>query len=62
MANAIASLVEDSQLKENYIIPKVNDPRILPVVTQTLKDAILRHIKKDSRSLTAINIFEILYI
>jgi malate dehydrogenase (oxaloacetate-decarboxylating) len=51
VANAIASLVEDSQLKENYIIPKVNDPRILPVVTQTLKDAILRHIKKDSSSL-----------
>ena len=51
VANAIAGLVEDSQLKENYIIPKVNDPRILPVVTQTLKDAILRHIKKDSSSL-----------
>ena len=37
---AIASLVEKIQLKEDYIIPKVNDPRILPVVTQTLKEAI----------------------
>jgi malate dehydrogenase (oxaloacetate-decarboxylating) len=38
---AIASLVEKIHLKEDYIIPKVNDPRILPVVTQTLKEAIM---------------------
>lgn len=37
---AIASLVERSHLSEDYIIPKVNDPRILPIVTRTLKDAI----------------------
>ncbi|MGH9975539.1 MAG: NAD(P)-dependent malic enzyme [Nitrososphaeraceae archaeon] len=37
---AIASLVERYHLKEDYIIPKVNDPRILPIVTKTLKDAI----------------------
>jgi malate dehydrogenase (oxaloacetate-decarboxylating) len=37
---AIASLVEKTHLKENYVIPKVNDPRILPTVTQTLKEAI----------------------
>ncbi|MGH9985385.1 MAG: NAD(P)-dependent malic enzyme, partial [Nitrososphaeraceae archaeon] len=37
---AIASLVERSHLNEDYIIPKVNDPRILPIVTRTLKDAI----------------------
>jgi malate dehydrogenase (oxaloacetate-decarboxylating) len=37
---AIASLVEITHLKEDYIIPKVNDPRILPIVTQTLKEAI----------------------
>jgi malate dehydrogenase (oxaloacetate-decarboxylating) len=36
---AIASLVEKTHLKENYIIPKVNDPRILPIVTDTLKKA-----------------------
>jgi malate dehydrogenase (oxaloacetate-decarboxylating) len=34
---AIASLVEGTHLKEEYIIPKVNDPRILPIVTKTLK-------------------------
>ena len=38
---AIASLIEKIHLKEDYIIPKVNDPRILPVVTQTLKEAIV---------------------
>jgi malate dehydrogenase (oxaloacetate-decarboxylating) len=37
---AIASLVEETQLNEEYVIPKVNDPRILPIVTQTLKKAI----------------------
>jgi malate dehydrogenase (oxaloacetate-decarboxylating) len=43
---AIASLVEGSHLKEDYIIPKINDPRILPIVTQTLKDAIKNHLSK----------------
>ena len=37
---AIASIVVKTQLKEDYIIPKVNDPRILPLVTETLKKAI----------------------
>jgi malate dehydrogenase (oxaloacetate-decarboxylating) len=37
---AIASLVEETHLKEDYVIPKVNDPRILPIVTETLKKAI----------------------
>jgi malate dehydrogenase (oxaloacetate-decarboxylating) len=37
---AIASLVEETHLKEDYVIPNVNDPRILPLVTQTLKEAI----------------------
>jgi malate dehydrogenase (oxaloacetate-decarboxylating) len=44
IADAIASLVEDTQLKEDYIIPNVNDPRILSIVTQTMKEAIKRHI------------------
>ena len=46
---AIASLVEGTHLKEEYIIPKVNDPRILPNVTQTLKDAIKSHMSKGVR-------------
>ena len=39
-AYAIASLVVKTHLKEDYIIPKVNDPRILPLVTEILKKAI----------------------
>ena len=43
---AIASLVENTHLKEDYIIPKVNDPRILPFVTDTLKKAIESTLKE----------------
>lgn len=39
---SIASLVKKSHLNEDYVIPKVNDPRILPIVTQNLKEAIKR--------------------
>jgi malate dehydrogenase (oxaloacetate-decarboxylating) len=48
---AIASLVGVTHLKEDYIIPKVNDPRILPIITQTLKDAIKTHMSKDSNDM-----------
>jgi len=43
---AIASLVDRSQLTEDYIIPKVNDPRILPTVTDTIKNAIKSHMRR----------------
>jgi malate dehydrogenase (oxaloacetate-decarboxylating) len=43
---AIASLVDRSQLTEDYIIPKVNDPRILPSVTDTIKEAIKSHMRR----------------
>ena len=43
---AIASLVDRSQLTEDYIIPKVNDPRILPHVTDTIKEAIKSHMRR----------------
>lgn len=39
---AIASLVERPHLKEDYIIPKINDPRILSTVVKTLKEAIIK--------------------
>jgi malate dehydrogenase (oxaloacetate-decarboxylating) len=42
---AIASLVERPHLNEEYIIPKVNDHRILPIVVRTLKEAIKSHIR-----------------
>ncbi len=40
VATAIASLVDDIHLKESYIIPQINDQRILPLVTHSLKEAI----------------------
>lgn len=40
VAYAIADLVEYQHLKYDYIIPQINDQRILPVVTQTLKNVI----------------------
>ena len=40
VAFAIANLVEGQHLKPDYIIPPINDPRILPVVTQTLRNVI----------------------
>jgi len=43
VANAIAELVADTHLKEDYIIPEFNDPRILPIVNQTLKKALQGH-------------------
>jgi malate dehydrogenase (oxaloacetate-decarboxylating) len=45
---AIASLVEKTHLKDDYIIPKVNDSRILPFVTDTLKKAIESTLKEDN--------------
>jgi malate dehydrogenase (oxaloacetate-decarboxylating) len=49
IANAIAGLIDDEQLKEDFIIPKVNDPRIQSIITQTLKGALVKHIGKGAR-------------
>jgi len=46
VADAIAGIVDDTHLREDYIIPKVNDPRILPTVTKALRDAIERRVMK----------------
>ena len=51
VSDAIAGIVDDTHLREDYIIPKVNDPRILPTVTKALRDAIEKHVmKKDNSS------------
>ena len=47
----LPSLVERPHLKEDYIIPKVNDPRILPIVVKTLKEAIKSHINNYDNSM-----------
>jgi malate dehydrogenase (oxaloacetate-decarboxylating) len=52
VAHAIASIVEDVHLRNDYIIPKVDDPRILPIVTKTIKKVLGRHIKNNVRSKT----------
>ncbi|MFL6371031.1 MAG: NADP-dependent malic enzyme [Nitrososphaeraceae archaeon] len=49
---SIASLVEKTHLKDDYIIPKVNDSRILPFVTDTLKKAIESTLKEDNNTKT----------
>ena len=46
VATAIAGIVDSAHLKNDYIIPKVDDPRIIHIVTRTLRDAIQRHIEK----------------
>jgi malate dehydrogenase (oxaloacetate-decarboxylating) len=48
VAYAIANLVEVQHLKSNYVIPQINDQRILPVVTQTLKSVIQSTITKNT--------------
>jgi malate dehydrogenase (oxaloacetate-decarboxylating) len=46
ISDPIASLPGDNRLIENYIIPNVNDTRILSIVTQTLKEAFRKHMTK----------------
>jgi malate dehydrogenase (oxaloacetate-decarboxylating) len=41
VAQSIANLVDSNHLKEDYIIPKINDPRILPIVTNSIKEYIV---------------------
>ena len=41
VSKSIADLVDIKHLDEEFIIPKINDPRILPVVTNSLKEYIL---------------------
>ncbi len=46
VATAIADIIDTNQLKNDYIIPKVDDPRIIQIVTDTLKNAIQRHLDR----------------
>jgi malate dehydrogenase (oxaloacetate-decarboxylating) len=46
VATAIADIVDSRHLKFDYLIPKVDDPRIIHVVTDTLKNAIQKNIDK----------------
>jgi malate dehydrogenase (oxaloacetate-decarboxylating) len=44
VAYAIAGMVDETHLRKEYIIPKINDPRILPTVNRTLRNAIAKHV------------------
>lgn len=46
VGTAIAGIVDTKHLKYDYIIPKVDDPRIIHIVTNTLKNAIQIHLDK----------------
>jgi len=46
VATAIADIVDRTHLKSDYIIPKVDDPRIIHIVSRTMRDAIQRHLDK----------------
>ena len=46
VSTAIANIVDTHHLKFDYLIPKVDDPRIIHVVTETLKTAIQKNIDK----------------
>jgi malate dehydrogenase (oxaloacetate-decarboxylating) len=46
VGTAIAEIVDTNHLKHDYIIPKVDDPRIIHIVTNTLKNAIQIHLDK----------------
>ena len=46
VASAIAGMLDTNHLKYDYIIPKVDDPRIIHIVTDTLKNVIQRHLNK----------------
>jgi malate dehydrogenase (oxaloacetate-decarboxylating) len=44
VATAIAGIVDENTLKDDYIVPKIDDPRIIHIVTESLRNAIQIHI------------------
>jgi malate dehydrogenase (oxaloacetate-decarboxylating) len=50
VASAIAEIVDSNNLKDDYIVPKLDDPRIIQIVTDTLKNAIQRHVEEQIKS------------
>ena len=45
VARAISGLVDREHLRRDYILPAIDDPRILPVVSNTIKDSMEKHIE-----------------
>lgn len=45
IAKSISELVDKEHLRTEYILPAIDDPRILPVVSKTVKDSMEKHIQ-----------------
>ena len=45
VARSISGLVDREHLSRDYILPAIDDPRILPVVSNTIKDSMEKHIE-----------------
>ena len=48
VATGIASLVEREHLRTDYILPPIDDPRILATVSEKLKQVIKNRIKQQA--------------
>jgi malate dehydrogenase (oxaloacetate-decarboxylating) len=46
VAKGIADLVEQEHLRSDYILPPIDDPRILPTVSDKLRDVMRVHVDK----------------
>jgi malate dehydrogenase (oxaloacetate-decarboxylating) len=46
VAKGIADLVEHEQLRSDYILPPIDDPRILATVSDKLREVIKLHIEE----------------
>ncbi|HET6729966.1 MAG TPA: malic enzyme-like NAD(P)-binding protein [Nitrososphaeraceae archaeon] len=44
VAKGIASLVEREQLRAEYILPPIDDPRVLAIVSEKLRDVVRKHL------------------
>jgi malate dehydrogenase (oxaloacetate-decarboxylating) len=48
VAKGIADLVEQEHLRSDYILPPIDDPRVLPTVSEKLRDVIKLHVDEKS--------------
>jgi malate dehydrogenase (oxaloacetate-decarboxylating) len=51
VATAISNILDNKQLRSYYIIPKVDDPRIIQIVTDTLRNAIQSHMENKTETM-----------
>ncbi|MGH9953897.1 MAG: hypothetical protein ACRD5J_19955 [Nitrososphaeraceae archaeon] len=49
VARSISELVDEEHLRTDYILPAIDDPRILPVVSNSVKDSMKKHIQASTQ-------------